>query len=375
MLQYVQAVLVCRSDTPWEIAMTRLLPIGALILAGIACFANGSEIPSTQQTKATVLVLPFTMQGDLGGSWIARAATDDVVAGLTRGLDVNVRTPHSNHGAADAAAALKLAQQYHANYVIFGYAQEVGNIARITGQVLDVESGQPLGGLKVTGPAPRLLDIDDALTAQAMASLPQSMVKPGAFAELQQYLLPPDSEAEAPSADGLAMVSQSYPVGSTTFFAPLVDSTVQASNSSYVYAPTIIVSSGYGYGGAFANDYYGPLYGYPSFIFGRPHSHGHLPVIHHGPQRPSAPAGLVDTGDGVVIAGGVGAGGSTPVTFSWGQNPGPVSTPFMGGGQSFPTQNGFVTSGAAGFSPFTGPRFNTLNFGRGFGGRSGPTGR
>ena len=359
--------------------MTRLLSIGAAVLAGVASSAQAADRPATQPAKPVVLVLPFSTPTESGASWVGRAAKDDVVAGLTRGLDARVRTPSTNREAADATAALEIAHQYHANYVIYGYAQEADTIARITGQVLDVETGLPIGALKVTGPATRILDIDDALTAQALTSLPQSMLKPEAMASLQRPMQDSGPDVDSASSDGLAMISQSYPVGSTTFIQPLLDfaPTPQIQNISYIYSPTIVVSAGYGYGGSFAPSYYGPGFGYPAPAFNTPHHHAHLPVILHGPQRPDAPRGTGGS-QGVVIGGndGGGSGGSTPVTFGWSQNPGSVSTPFMGGGQSFPVQNGFTSVGAgAGFSVFTGPRFsNTPNLSRGYYGSRGSAG-
>ena len=183
---------------------------------------------------------------------------------------------------------------------------------------------------------------------------------------------PVGPEVDEPMVDGLAMVSQSYPVGSTTFIPSMLQdaSAPYAQNDIYVYAPSNVISAGYGYGGAFAPDYYGPQFAYPFPIFTNPSRHGHSPVFHHGPARPGGPRGGGDAG--IVIADHSSAGipDSGGATFSWGQNPGPVSTPFMGGGQSFPTQNGYVTSGAsAGFSIFSGTRFNnTPNMMHGNGG-------
>jgi TolB-like protein len=356
--------------------MTRLYAIGAALIAIFTALASAAETPATQPAKPTVLVLSFAASADAGGSWIGRAAKDDIVAALRRDLDATVRTPSVARDAVDSAAALKLGQQYHADYVIYGYAQESGAVARITGQVLDVESGAAIGGLKVTGPAVRLLDIDDALTAQALQWLPQSIVKPDAIASLQQYMEPSEPAEDAPSADGLAMMSKSYPAGLATILLPVLDAppVPAIQNVTYVYSPTIVLSDSYGYGDPFAPAYYNPYFGYPGWFVSAPigHSRHHGPVIHHGPARPGF-AGSPATGDGIVIADGFGASNSsTPVSFSWGQNAGPVSTPFMGGGQSFPPQNGFVTIGAsAGFSVFTGPRFNTPNFPRGYVGRSG----
>ena len=354
--------------------MRSFLKLVSMTVLGAAQISLAAEAPSTSPfAKPTVLVLSFAKPANPGGGWIARAAKDDLVAALSRDLDATVRTPSVTREAQDTEAALKLGNQYHASYVINGAVQESNDLARITGQIIDVNTGSLVGALKATGPATQLFDIDDALTAQVISALPQSIVKPEALASLQRYFLPLAPEADALSSHGLAMLSQSYPVSSLNFAAPIIDLFPQQQTSSVVYIVQAVpnfATNYFPYGSYFGPAWYGPGFGVAGPIGSYPHRQDHFPRIHHGPARPT----IASNPDGIVLGNlpPVAASPSVPVSFNYPQNAGSINTPFMGGGQSFPAQNGFVTSGASGgFSVFSGPRFSGPNFRGPLAGRGG----
>ncbi len=72
-------------------------------------------------------------------------------------------SPNVPAGALDAEAALKAAHEADATIVIFGHSQTNGNQIRLTGEVLDVASGKPLGGLRATGTSEELFHMQDIL--------------------------------------------------------------------------------------------------------------------------------------------------------------------------------------------------------------------
>ena len=68
--------------------------------------------------------------------------------------------------ATDATAALDAAHKNGARYVVFGSYASIGNDVRVTGQVLDVNTGKSVSAIKATGRSDQLFTLEDELAAQ-----------------------------------------------------------------------------------------------------------------------------------------------------------------------------------------------------------------
>ena len=155
----------------------KLLFVCVALIPALA--SAGEPAPTTRPSSsspATILVLPFAPPPSGGYDWIGRAVQQDLLADLSRDSRARVIAPADLAPAADAQAALNSARQANATHVVFGQAQAAGSDMRITGQVLDVSSGQSIGTLKATGPVKNLFPLEDALADQVTHSLPQELV-------------------------------------------------------------------------------------------------------------------------------------------------------------------------------------------------------
>jgi TolB-like protein len=100
--------------------------------------------------------------------WIAKSLQSSLVAELTRQGVAPVAWPQPM---ADAAAALNLARAQGAAYVILGSTQTVDTDIRVTGQIINVATGQVTGGLKSTGAIRDIFAVQDELAAQVQSSI------------------------------------------------------------------------------------------------------------------------------------------------------------------------------------------------------------
>src|SRR5579871_1313322 len=154
-----------------------------MVVAAVVAVISPLSRAQSQQSKPgdtpTVLILRFDTPGDPDGAdWIGRAAQEDLATDLTAQTTARIKNPFTIKPISDLDAAVKEARESHASYVVFGQAQSVDGVVRLTGRVVDVATGNPLGTLKITGPRSSLFDLEDALTKQVCALLPQELLKP-----------------------------------------------------------------------------------------------------------------------------------------------------------------------------------------------------
>lgn len=200
-----------------------------------AAAAETSATPSA--ADARVLVLPFTPAAGTNFAWVGRAVQQDLVADLSRSTRTAVDAPANVQPAADAAGAVAQGRQAGASIVVFGQFQSAGPSMRLTGQVLDVTTGRPVGGLTATGPADDLFPLEDQVAWQVLHALPAGWVTTP---------LPPQPAAGgAPASDTLATpaplpgdgVSADAPGSSEYYSYTYPDySAPRAYSSSYTYA-------------------------------------------------------------------------------------------------------------------------------------------
>jgi len=130
-----------------------------------------SHVPS-----ATVLVLPIAPPPEGGFAWIGKAIQQDLLADLTQTTRAHVLAPPDAKPAVDEREALQAARNAGAGFVVYGHSQVSNFQLRVTGQVLDVQAGSPLGAIKATAPTTDLFPLEDSLAMQAARALPKPLL-------------------------------------------------------------------------------------------------------------------------------------------------------------------------------------------------------
>lgn len=159
-----------------------LVPLAVLLFnAGVLAQGAATTQPVSPATQpvasgtAAVLVLPFSAPASGKFNWIGQSVREDLLADLTPHVRGKVLAPADAAPARDPGAALDAARQRGASVVVFGNAEAIGDQLRITGQVLDVVSGNALAGLKATGAGDNLFALQDAIAAQVVRAMPRSL--------------------------------------------------------------------------------------------------------------------------------------------------------------------------------------------------------
>jgi TolB-like protein len=127
-----------------------------------------------------VILLPFDGLGDSGAhAWVGRAIQDSLGSEVARLKDLSpVSTdPQGNTaagapaGPTDTAGAIAQAKAAGADVVVFGSYQFLDTDVRMTGQVVDVATGQAIAGLKASGEFRDLFSLEDQLGSQLRTAL------------------------------------------------------------------------------------------------------------------------------------------------------------------------------------------------------------
>ncbi len=162
----------------------RLMPILIFILTphGALLAEPPAAVPATQPTSSgpdTVLIMPFAPLGDASRiAWVGQAVQQNMANELSRMRSMKVVPAAQAPAQNDAKSVRKAAAEAGAAYVVFGSFQIVEPDLRITGELLDVRTGQSLAGLKATGALRDLFDMEDTLAAQVRRTLTASQAAP-----------------------------------------------------------------------------------------------------------------------------------------------------------------------------------------------------
>jgi TolB-like protein len=149
----------------------------AAIVTGMTCFVTpDAHAQATRPSQNVILILPFASASAADDAWIGKAAQQDLYADLTQGTVLRVLAPGSVPAAADQGDALGKAREMGASFVVFGQTQSAGKEVRLSGQVLGVADGKPLGAIKATGPIEELFQLEDALAGQVLSVLPRNLL-------------------------------------------------------------------------------------------------------------------------------------------------------------------------------------------------------
>jgi TolB-like protein len=270
--------------------------VGSLLLGGfVSAGVSRGDAPATRPVAANpsqpapavndkdaatkVLVLPLSATDPADQrEWLGKVFEQSILTELSRGKGVQPITLNRANSATayDASSALAAAREAGAQIVLFGTYQTLGREVRVLGQILDVPSGRPVGGLRVTGPLDELFEIEDALANQVRRQLPVNTPPEPS----------PTTAANARQSTSLEPLRVAPP---TRSIAPAPDTTLPDQTALLNGPPSDDFGSGYSpYDNSYDNyayEGYGPVYGYGPyagsfyggffpFIYGTGFNHG-----------------------------------------------------------------------------------------------------
>lgn len=173
--------------------------LGIAVAASVCCLAGSATAAELAGgSTAKVLILPFTAinQND-SQPWLGQSVQQSLAADLLAIAPGRIFS--SQAPAPDDAAALDAARRLGTQYVIRGEFATVGGDVRITGQVLDIATSNPVTAIKATGPFTDLFAMEDQLTAQVRRRLSLAP---------SSHDAPPPVETAVPPMQGLQMPPQ-----------------------------------------------------------------------------------------------------------------------------------------------------------------------
>jgi TolB-like protein len=185
-----------------------------MVVAVVGCLMPASlRAASLVISTGKVLVLPFeALNPSEYQPWLGRSIQQSLAADLLAAAPGRVLS--SDAAILDDAAAIHAARQLGAEYVIRGNFASVGGDVRITGQVLDADTGKPLTAIKATGPSSNVFAMEDELAAQIRRRL--SLTAP-----VTNSTAP--SSIETPPMNGVGVQVPAQPVDpyTQTYVAPI----------------------------------------------------------------------------------------------------------------------------------------------------------
>jgi len=151
-----------------------------------------------------VLLLPFGPVDDSAKTdWIGRAIQQNLLSELSHVRALQPMTPTTQPAGTDVASLTKAGKAAGVDFVVHGTYQMGEQGLRITGLVLEVESGKLVGGLKATGTTRDLFALEDTIAEQAKQILARHVspaTQPLASAEpAAPVQLSPPPQPEQPS--------------------------------------------------------------------------------------------------------------------------------------------------------------------------------
>ncbi len=241
----------------WRTSVCGWLAAAAVTALPLAAQADDPAPPPAQAaqqappvaTTGNILILPFTpVNPNDARPWIGRSIQDSLIADLTVSAPSRVLT--SNDVANGDEQAVALGRRLGAHYVVVGSFVSSDPDLRITGKVIDVETAQPIGGLKVTGAPDQIFHLEDGIAMQV-----KSRLMPDVLAA-QQRMAGQNAPPTQPAEGQYTGVQNGAPLSSyySTYTYP--------APSSY-YDQYYYTSPAYYYGGPAYVDY--PLWSYPYY--------------------------------------------------------------------------------------------------------------
>jgi len=154
--------------------------------------ANGPRAPLTPPDRPSIAVLPFTnFGGNPEQEFLADGVTEDIITALARLRWLFVIARNSSFVYKGKAVDVRqVAQDLGVRYLLEGSVRTAGERIRITGQLIDAETGKHIWAEKYDGELKDVFAVNDAIAEQVVAAVePHLYVEEGFRAASKQ----PDS--------------------------------------------------------------------------------------------------------------------------------------------------------------------------------------
>jgi TolB-like protein len=139
--------------------------------------AEAPKLSLTLPDKPSIAVLPFqNMSGDPDQEYFADGMVEDIITGLSRIKWVFVIARNSSFVYKGKAVDVKqVGRDLGVRYVLEGSVRKAGNRVRITGQLVEAETGAHLWADKFDGALDDVFDLQDRITASVVGVVEPSL--------------------------------------------------------------------------------------------------------------------------------------------------------------------------------------------------------
>jgi TolB-like protein/class 3 adenylate cyclase len=135
--------------------------------------ASAPVMPLTLPDKPSIAVLPFqNMSGDPEQEYFVDGLVEDIITALSRFRSLFVIARNSSFTYKGRAVNIKqVGRELGVRYVLEGSVRKAGNRLRITGQLIDAETGAHLWADRFDGPLEDIFELQDRLTTTVVGAI------------------------------------------------------------------------------------------------------------------------------------------------------------------------------------------------------------
>ena len=132
-----------------------------------------SDVPLALPDKPSIAVLPFqNMSGDPEQEYFADGMVEDIITALSRFKSLFVIARNSSFTYKGKAVDIKqVGRELGVRYVLEGSVRKAGGRVRITGQLIDSQSGAHLWADRFDGPLEDIFDLQDRVTTSVVGAI------------------------------------------------------------------------------------------------------------------------------------------------------------------------------------------------------------
>ncbi len=152
----------------WRVRLTGQTP---------SAVQSGSAVSQSQALplpdKPSIAVLPFeNMSGDVEQEYFADGMVEDIITGLSRSKSLFVIARHSSFTYKGKAVDIKqVGRELGVRYVLEGSVRKAGNRVRITGQLVDAETGNHIWADRYDSTLEDIFDLQDRVTMSVIGAI------------------------------------------------------------------------------------------------------------------------------------------------------------------------------------------------------------
>ena len=154
----------------WPVRVYRVSPSGA---------APAAQPPLPLPDKPSIAVLPFkNMSGDPDQEYFADGITEDIITALSRIPSLFVIARNSSFAYKGKAIDIRqIGRELGVRYVLEGSVRKAGQRLRITGQLVDAETGSHLWADRFDSVLEDVFDLQDRVTTAVAGAIEPSMTQ------------------------------------------------------------------------------------------------------------------------------------------------------------------------------------------------------